>query len=369
MGQESGTRNTVEAGMMSLFSDIRLDVLLEEVVMSIYAGFTFQQSSTEWATRDRGHVSSTDQAGTLRRLESVRQVDSTNTPKASESVTGVFVYLSIDPSVSWDFHGQPGALRRVIMNIFGNALKYTHKGSILVSMTQEPSNIKKKSRRRNVVFSVSDSGRGISSAFLQNRLFTPFTQENQLSSGSGLGLSIVKQIIHALGGRIGVESKPGHGTTVRVSIPLRVSSPWASPDPNPSANRDLEFKESMQKLKEVKVSLLGFADDFGPYKPLAAESSDARLCPKLFMETLCCHFLNLNLVSEPAEVSTDDSTTILVGTQQALDDILRSNNECHLSRPAVIICNSILAAHELSAKTTTPFPVFISQPQVPFKRP
>lgn len=347
--------------MMSLFSDVSLDALLEEVVESIYAGFSFQQSSNDWATRERGDISSMEQAGTVRRLESVRQMDMDPSLDAKKLQSGVAIYLSIDPTVSWNFHAQPGALRRVVMNIFGNALKYTQRGSILVSLTQESAPIKRKSRRRSIIFSVSDSGRGISSDFLQNRLFVPFTQENQLASGSGLGLSIVKQIVHGLGGTIGVESKAGYGTTVRVSIPLRVSTAHTS-TASVSPTRESDFREALIKLEGVKVSLLGFAADFGAHRPLASDSADARVCPRLFMETLCRHYLNLNVLSELDDTLTHPPASILICTQLALHRVVGPNSQ-RTMRPVVVICDSILAAHELSSRPDRPmFPLYISQP-------
>lgn len=361
MEKSPGSRNTIEAGMMSLFSNVSLDALLEEVVESIYAGFSFQQTSGNWAARDRVQPSRLEQAGTLRRLESVRHMDTGTAIEMPHTGPGVAIYLSIDPTVSWNFWAQPGALRRVMMNIFGNALKYTTRGSILVSLTQEPSALKKRSRRRSIIFSTSDSGRGINSDFLQNRLFTPFTQENQLSTGSGLGLSIVKQIVHGLGGRIGVESKAGFGTTVRVSIPLRISSPRASPN-GLSSHQDDDFRASLNRLYGIKVSLLGFPTDFGADKPLAADNANARLCPRLFMETMCRHYLNLNVLSELDEAITDPSESILIYDQGSVSNIADLEAQS-LIRPVIVVCSSILAAHELSSKPSSAlFPVYISQP-------
>lgn len=348
---------------MSLFSDVSLDALLEEVVESVYAGFSFQQTSSDWASRRRTSATTNrGQAGTLRRLESVRQMDNSPAFDSQRPEAGVAIYLSIDPTVSWNFFAQPGALRRIMMNIFGNALKYTKRGTIVVSLTQESSSLKKKkSRLRNVIFSISDSGRGINSDFLQNRLFTPFTQENQLSSGSGLGLSIVKQIVHGLGGRIGVESKVGYGTTVRVSIPLRLCSPYTSPT-GLSTHRDKSFSEHLKLLNGVKVSLVGFAANFDPDKPLLADNTDARLCPRLFMETLCRCYLNLDVQAEPEDTVTDPLASILVCTQDALGRILGLNYLAPV-RPVVVICNSILDAHELTSRSSSaPFPIYIPQP-------
>lgn len=339
-----GARSSIEAGMMSIFSDINLDVLLEEVVESVYAGFSFQNTSNKWAARETADSSYFKQGDTQRRLESVRQMDNDGRASvAGLSDDGPKVYLSVDPNVPWAFHAQPGALRRIIMNIFGNALKYTAKGSILVSLSQEPVSIRKKSRRRNIVFSVSDSGKGITSEYLQTRLFTPFAQENQLSSGAGLGLSIVKQIVHGLGGRISVESRVRHGTTVRILIPLRVSSPRGSPA-NVTMRAHHEFTDSLGHFEGVSVALVGFSSDFGAEQPLAAENSDTRLSPRLFMEIMCQRYLRLRVLSDQEAQSTTPS--IYICTEDALDQISVSNGQPS-TPPVVVVCNSVLSAHEL----------------------
>ncbi|KAH2011682.1 hypothetical protein KXV97_009023 [Aspergillus fumigatus] len=70
-----------------------------------------------------------------------------------------------------------------------------------------------------------DMGKGISEAFLRGRLFTPFAQEDTLAVGTGLGLSIVRSLVKALNGTINVHSRPGKGTTVKVSLPLTRPAP------------------------------------------------------------------------------------------------------------------------------------------------
>lgn len=345
--------------MRSLFSNLSLDALLEEVVESVYAGFSFQETSTRWATRERNNTSSFEQAGTHRRLESVRRMDNGSLQHMHQGQPGVAVYINIDPTVSWDFHAQPGALRRIMMNIFGNALKYTKHGSILVSLTQQRGTMKTRSRRRTIIFTVSDSGKGISSDFLQNRLFTPFTQENQLSTGSGLGLSIVKQIVHGLGGRITVESAVGYGTTVRVSIPLRLSSPNNSPRAM-SPNRKDNFRDLINQLEGVTISLFGFPEEFEAGTPHAADTQDTEMSPKRFMDALCRHCLHLDVSSERQRGTK--SPTIYICTEAAF----KKNPEIvpKVTPPVlVVICDSVIAAHELSMKWQASLsPLCISQP-------
>ncbi|KAJ5610325.1 hypothetical protein N7510_007044 [Penicillium lagena] len=123
----------------------------------------------------------------------------------------------------WLYKVQPGSLRRLIMNLLGNALKYTQKGLISVSI-QATENSKGRSRRQGledmVTLTISDTGKGISNEYLRTRLYTPFAQEDPLSVGTGLGLSIVRGIVGTLNGNIKIQSEVGEGTIVKVSIPL-----------------------------------------------------------------------------------------------------------------------------------------------------
>jgi signal transduction histidine kinase len=75
--------------------------------------------------------------------------------------------------------------------------------------------------RSMVTLTVTDTGRGISSDFLRSKLFTPFAQENSLSSGTGLGLSIVRSIVALLEGEITIESELGRGTRKSTHVALK----------------------------------------------------------------------------------------------------------------------------------------------------
>lgn len=117
------------------------------------------------------------------------------------------------------------------MNIFGNALKYTEKGFICCSLQADESEI---------TLHIQDSGKGISKAYLKYELYTPFVQEDPVSTGTGLGLSIVRQLVTDLGGKIDIQSELGYGTDVKVCIPFTkpTADKDAIPDPN-SQNRNI----------------------------------------------------------------------------------------------------------------------------------
>ena len=121
----------------------------------------------------------------------------------------------------WKLSANVGAWKRIVMNIFGNALKYTSAGHIEVGLKV----MTKKDARTGAVsdcisLTVEDTGRGMSSDFLKYRLFTPFSQEDHHASGMGLGLSIVQQLVSHLGGVINVKSSLGIGTLVEILVPL-----------------------------------------------------------------------------------------------------------------------------------------------------
>ncbi|PVH82219.1 hypothetical protein DL98DRAFT_653296 [Cadophora sp. DSE1049] len=117
----------------------------------------------------------------------------------------------------WEYNVQPGALRRVVMNIFGNAQKYTDSGHILVElrMLKEPN-----SNTETASLRIRDSGRGMSSEYMERKLYHPFAQEDTFAPGVGLGLSIVWSIVNQLGGKISIRSELSKGTDVEITLPV-----------------------------------------------------------------------------------------------------------------------------------------------------
>jgi CheY-like chemotaxis protein len=111
-----------------------------------------------------------------------------------------------------------GAWKRLCTNIVNNALKYTPSGHVKVSLDVSA----RGTGEKRAVLTVSDTGIGMSPEFLQERLFKSFAQENTFATGTGLGMSLVAELIKEFGGEIEVTSKKGHGTTMTVTIPLEI---------------------------------------------------------------------------------------------------------------------------------------------------
>ncbi len=138
-----------------------------------------------------------------------------------ESLT-LMTYIA--PGVPGSFRGDPGRLRQVLMNLVGNAVKFTESGHILLSVQLGE---KLADGRAMLRVSVADTGIGMDEE-TQRKLFTPFVQGDASTTrrfgGTGLGLSICKAYVELMNGDIHLESAPGEGTTVTFTVMLEVAS-------------------------------------------------------------------------------------------------------------------------------------------------
>jgi hypothetical protein len=140
------------------------------------------------------------------------------------STEDVMIILNIDWQASSIFESESGAWKRILMNLFGNALKYTQAGFVQVSLKCDTSAADPEfPSKKLVILQIDDSGKGMSQDYLKYQLFTPFAQEDSMVEGIGLGLSIVRQLATDLGGKIDIQSEVGYGTTVKVSVSLETT--------------------------------------------------------------------------------------------------------------------------------------------------
>jgi signal transduction histidine kinase len=181
------------------------------------------------------------------------------------NVDRLILTLDVDYHDNWDFLAEPGALRRIFMNIIGNALKYTSQGFVSVSLSikedQEdgPSGSGTDKFTKLVAFTVKDSGKGMSSDFIQNHLFIPFSQEHATASeGVGLGMSIVKSLVGLLGGQINVQSQPGKGTEFAVICPMEADR-HASSAANVASQQQAQII-TMIRGKRLRAVLVGLSE-------------------------------------------------------------------------------------------------------------
>ncbi|GAA5876037.1 hypothetical protein JCM8547_003538 [Rhodosporidiobolus lusitaniae] len=146
----------------------------------------------------------------------------------------------------WGVWVDSGGMKRVLLNICGNAMKFTDEGSVKISLCEVPGSPAGLDENHGIVqITVTDTGRGMSEEFLrEGRLFMPFARENPYGrDGAGLGLSITQTIVARFGGKLDVASALGTGSTFRITVPLEFAPPQDPQTPLaiPSLPRNIAF--------------------------------------------------------------------------------------------------------------------------------
>ena len=130
---------------------------------------------------------------------------------------GLDMSLEIDEAVPHCVKGDPLSLRQVLVNLAGNAIKFTHRGAITIRVRAAVGPAPDGERTVGVAFAVEDTGIGIPREFLDS-IFQSFSQSTRAFGGTGLGLAICKQLISLMGGDIRVESTVGKGSTFSFTV-------------------------------------------------------------------------------------------------------------------------------------------------------
>ncbi|MEN8720972.1 MAG: ATP-binding protein, partial [Oceanococcaceae bacterium] len=154
---------------------------------------------------------------------------STMAVKAHEKGVELICPAAVIPPDFTRFHADAGRIRQVLTNLLSNAIKFTDKGEVAVDVQI----LSADAGMATIRFEVADTGIGIAPATISN-LFERFVQADSSTTrfygGTGLGLAISKHLVELMGGDIGVESEPGHGSTFWFTLPLQRASDHAVDD-------------------------------------------------------------------------------------------------------------------------------------------
>jgi hypothetical protein len=253
----SANHNTYLAGgMVHITSLLNLYTLIEEVVECVYARHVYQQQLMLRLDDQRHPDNSEDRPHTtLDMLQALNEegLDEGINRHMHRFSDSTIVILDIEPAVDWTFEAPAGAVRRIIMTLCGNAFKFTTQGFVKVTAYQEyPDPAAPKHRVIHIDITDTVSGNGYD--FLRHNLFTSFSKESINMPGTGIGLSLAKRFIEALGGSINVESQIGEGTYIVVKLPIPVSDLRASIARDPD-----NFNAQVNALTRLRVSVAGFS--------------------------------------------------------------------------------------------------------------
>jgi PAS domain S-box-containing protein len=279
-------------GMAGLLLDTRLSdpqrELAETIVQSAQALLGLINNILDFSKIEAGKVDLDLVDFELRPL--LEEVMRVITAQAREK--GLTLSASTDPAIPRILRGDISRLRQALLNLCGNAVKFTASGDVAVSAEARS----RSAQNITIVFNVRDTGIGIPADRLAS-LFRPFTQVDASTTrrfgGTGLGLSIVKRLVELMGGQVGVESREGAGSHFwfEVSLLIPVQQPETLQPPQPvvrhrsseRATRRILLVEDNpvnQKVALFVLASLGYRADVvadGQQAVLACQRADYEL--------------------------------------------------------------------------------------------
>jgi len=251
---------------------------------------------------------------------------------------GIYFFIYVDPGIPSELFGDHLRIRQVLVNIVGNAIKFTSQGGIIFSVSGEPVS----GDEWVLTFSIKDTGQGIKEEELP-KIFRAFEQldiyKNRNISGTGLGLAISKNLTELMGGYISVESEYGVGSEFKVMIPQTAASEYTIAHvKNPKEKRVLLFNRNREFpalagrfLDRLDVSNKAVFDVDTLYKvtteenfthividnDIALAEEIAKMCPHAFVG--CMRGVSGIALDTPGNVKTLFSPLLVVGLAVFVD--------------------------------------------------
>ncbi|MCJ1285364.1 hypothetical protein MMC26_004704 [Xylographa opegraphella] len=316
--------------VLNIYALTDIAAICEEVVEGVYAGQLYQR-----------HASPADG------MQGIAEVENQ-----------VKIIIDIEKA-DFNFVTQPGALRRIIMNIFGNALKYTDEGTIEVKLRLEELDTSNadwsdnEENTKNLVITVTDTGKGISSEYIRTRLYTPFAQEDGLVPGTGLGLSITRSIVTMLGGDVEIRSQKGQGTEAEITIPLSYTATNSTSRGGSASKPGNSFSILQDRYHNKVIGLYGFGMNELPW---LRDSKTERILKKYISD-----WYGMKVVSSWLPSTHID---IILVEEEKLPDLMSQGTGL---RSLVVLGNSPSASGARTIRELTGGIEYLSKPFGPYK--
>ena len=271
---------------------------------------------------------------------------------------GLELVVHVAPDVPRRLKGDPLRLRQILLNLVGNAVKFTEQGEIVLKVENEssadtPAELRAGGRCR-LHFSVADSGVGIPPGKLAT-VFSVFTQADSSTTrkygGSGLGLTIVKRLVELMEGEVWAQSEPSRGSVFHVRLEFEVAPPEAAQEPAlPLAGRRVLLADLLPVSRQVLREMLEAA---GAAVDEAASVSEASACIQRQAEAgqpYHCLLLDARMPEADAALATLGAAGSPAGTD----------------RPPPLKAIPMLSSYDLGVKTArlgyAGFSVFVVKP-------
>jgi PAS domain S-box-containing protein len=247
--------------------------MLDVVIDSAGALLSIIDEILDFSKIEAGRV--TLETVSLSLMQIVERVADLLAPKAQQK--GLDLLCRSTPGIPDHFSGDPNRLRQILVNLAGNAIKFTETGHVALSVgladadSPDPDD---SGAARWIRFEVRDTGIGMTDTQMA-RLFQPFSQADNSTQrrfgGTGLGLSISRTLVDLMGGRIGVDSAPGQGSLFWFEIPLTPREERRNLDPPAIAGARVLVVGDSPPTRDLIANVL----DWGGAEPVGAADMDA----------------------------------------------------------------------------------------------
>ena len=206
---------------------------------------------------------------------------------------GIELAYFLDPALPSVFLGDPVRLRQILTNLLGNAIKFTAHGEVVLEVAEHTAHSPELTPPQRpdapstlLHFTVRDTGIGIAPE-MQTKIFASFAQVDGSTTrkygGTGLGLTITKQLTHMMGGSIGVDSTPGQGSTFWFTVCLLKPPPGVQPTPVP--------------IRVCRAGACSLLTTMRPIAPSCVSGSASGACTTRVPQTACRHWKDYALLS------------------------------------------------------------------------